>query len=367
VQPVIGPPGYGPPLMPYPIMTVMARPRRRRHPSLPGVGWAFLATGVGLAVLLIGGLVIQLAVAAAHSGDGLGEARRVLQRAIMTPHQLFSLLILPLILLRGRCKFTATLNLRRPHVGLLLMMIPLGVLLQVLLGSFLQWFISLLPQEMQRHHVEQARQMFGCATPAAWALTILAVSVSPGLFEEFLFRGVLQSGLQVSPLGRRGALMITAGLFAVVHVSPVSIVPLFAVGLLLGYVCLQTGVIWYGVVLHAAFNFTAIWFANISTSADPLGVYWPTEMLIAAAILLPLFAVPLWIWTRPRRAALIRPEMVDPGLDISLSSAGGAPGSPPELPPRPTLGPIAAACIGLFSLVAAAACFVLTWLRFHPA
>ncbi len=361
--------GYGWPAGPLaPPMLFIPRMRRRNHPVFPGIGWAFLALGVGIAVLQFGGIALQLIVARSDLAKGsLEEATKINLRAWLTPHQLFSLVIVPLLVVGWRCKIRQTLSIRLPKLPLLLLMIPLGVFLQVLLGSFLQWFITLLPQDVQAEQIRQFRQMFLCENGTQWVLTVMAISVSPGIFEELLFRGILQNGLQVSPLGRTGALMVTAGLFAVVHLSPVSIVPLFIVGLLLGYIAMQTGTIWYGVLLHATFNFTAIWFANVSLAGAqaPVGglsAQWPMPMLFAAIVVLLMCAAPLWIWTRPRPASVIAGEAVDSDLEINL--AGPAPAPPAQLARRPRLGLTATAAICLLSLSISAACFFLTWTHF---
>jgi len=350
------------------MMPMIPRVRRRRHPTFPGAGWAFLAVGVGLAVLLGGGIVLALSVVGNEAASGhVTEQTKTLLRGLTTPLEVFALAVVPLLIVGWRCKIRQTLSMRVPKVPLLLLMIPLGVFLQVLLGSFMQWFVSLLPKDMQEAQYDMIRLEFLCTNSLQWAVTILAIRISPGVFEELLFRGILQNGLQVSPLGRKGALMVTAALFAVAHRSTVSMIPLFAVGLLLGYIALQTGTIWYGMVLHATFNFTAIWFTNVSLSGGGGGVevQWPTPMLLAGFAVLAMCAVPLWIWTRPRAAALISGDQVDPDLEIELGGPPAAPEPLAELRPRPRMGHVPTAALCLLSVGAPAACYLITWLQFQ--
>jgi membrane protease YdiL (CAAX protease family) len=347
------------------------RIRRRVHPTFPGAGWAFLAVGAALAVLWFGEAFLQSAVVEVSGGRPDGESAQTLLRGLRAPFTFFSLLVVPLLIVGWRCRIPRTLSLRRPKAPLLLLMIPLGVFLQVLIGSFMQWFVTLLPPEIQEQ-ARVTREALLCDTPIQWTVTILAISVSPGLFEELLFRGLLQNGLQVSPLGRKGALLVTAGLFSVAHVPGqglLTTIPLFLVGLLLGYVALQSGTIWYGVLLHAAFNFTVLWFASVSMGegdAAAIGAQWPAPMILAALAVLAICAVPLWIWTRPRRAELISGDQVDPELHIELSGPPAAVEPAAQLRPRPTFGPILTAAACLLSLAAPAACYVMTWLHFHP-
>lgn len=63
-----------------------------------------------------------------------------------------------------------------------------------------------------------------------------------GPVEELTFRGYIQQGLQNS-LGKPAGLLVAALLFGLIHSlnSPYSVLPVFAVGLVLGYVWQRTG------------------------------------------------------------------------------------------------------------------------------
>lgn len=96
-------------------------------------------------------------------------------------------------------------------------------------------------------------------TQAHWPLwSIFAVeSIEPGLIEEVAFRGILQTKL-TEILSAREALIIQAALFSVLHLSPAIFVSHFVMGLLLGWVRLRTGHLYFGMVLHMAWNATVI-------------------------------------------------------------------------------------------------------------
>ena len=83
---------------------------------------------------------------------------------------------------------------------------------------------------------------------------ILVVLVAP-FVEEFLFRGLLY-GVAKRFGGRVPAILATSILFAAVHITPGSLLPLFvlSVGLTLAYE--RTGSLWTPVLMHMAFNGT---------------------------------------------------------------------------------------------------------------
>lgn len=92
----------------------------------------------------------------------------------------------------------------------------------------------------------------------------LSAAVVTPIFEELLFRGVLQTVCvgalppQVSEARRRwGGIVMASGLFALMHAgwsSPA----IFVLSLGLGYLYERTGRLWPVVVMHAIFNATSI-------------------------------------------------------------------------------------------------------------
>jgi len=92
-------------------------------------------------------------------------------------------------------------------------------------------------------------------TKAHWPLwgMLALVSLEPGVFEEIAFRGILQTKLS-HILSVREALIIQAALFSILHLSPGIFVSHFVMGLLLGWVRLRTGHLYFGMLLHMAWN-----------------------------------------------------------------------------------------------------------------
>jgi membrane protease YdiL (CAAX protease family) len=85
------------------------------------------------------------------------------------------------------------------------------------------------------------------------SLFFTLVIVAP-VTEELLFRGIILRGL----LGRFGvgvALLVSSGLFALLHMNPWQLLPAFALGWLFGWYYLRSGSLWPCVAGHALNNF----------------------------------------------------------------------------------------------------------------
>ena len=80
------------------------------------------------------------------------------------------------------------------------------------------------------------------------ALVILAAPI----FEQFLFRGLVFKGLLRST-GPTAAVLGSAALFALVH-PPVSVVPVFALGIAAGLSFRKSGLLLTPIVTHAVYN-----------------------------------------------------------------------------------------------------------------
>ena len=88
---------------------------------------------------------------------------------------------------------------------------------------------------------------------------IFFTAVMPALFEELGYRGyLLQALLKVA--GPEQAVYISAFLFAIIHMSFISLFWLIPFALFLGFVRIKEGTLWYGILIHFCFNLTACMF-----------------------------------------------------------------------------------------------------------
>jgi membrane protease YdiL (CAAX protease family) len=84
-------------------------------------------------------------------------------------------------------------------------------------------------------------------------LIFLAGIVVAPLVEEVFFRGFIFTGLREKYGWIAGAL-ISATLFAIVHLQPLTMLPIFLMGLIFAYLYQRTESIWPAVIMHFATN-----------------------------------------------------------------------------------------------------------------
>ena len=92
--------------------------------------------------------------------------------------------------------------------------------------------------------------------PLYHVLLVLAIVLIAPLFEEMMFRGFMFEGLRRSAPGAAGAIFITAGIWAVIHLQYefYYLVHIFVLGLYLGYIRHKTGSLILTWILHALMN-----------------------------------------------------------------------------------------------------------------
>lgn len=135
---------------------------------------------------------------------------------------------------------------------------------------------------------------------------VLLVAVLPALCEELVYRGFILSGLR----GRGGgaatarAVVLSAVLFALFHVFPEKWVTTFPVGLVLAYVCVRTGSLWPGVVIHGLNNASAVLAAKYGAGTALESLYAPedprngTAVAVTTAVLAAALASMHWVTRR---------------------------------------------------------------------
>lgn len=125
----------------------------------------------------------------------------------------------------------------------------LGTVALLFLGAMTGYFNLL---EHMGVPVAQASDTYVRAGWPLWSMVLL-ISVTPAVFEELAFRGVIQSNLE-RVLGRREAWLIQAAFFSVLHLTPLAFPSHFVMGLCFGYMRTRSRSLYPGMVLHAAWN-----------------------------------------------------------------------------------------------------------------
>ena len=128
--------------------------------------------------------------------------------------------------------------------------IVVGILYDMLLQALDYGPVSTLPEGFT-------------ATPANWAVIAFFAVVAAPVFEELFFRGFIFSGIS-RYWGYGWGILGSAVLFALAHLDPGSLVPIFILGLLLAWLYRATGSIWPCILTHCAYNSIALILAAVS-------------------------------------------------------------------------------------------------------
>jgi len=89
-------------------------------------------------------------------------------------------------------------------------------------------------------------------------LKIVVIGIVTAFAEELIFRGVLLKKIETSSNNKHYAVIVSALIFAIVHLQPLMLLPMFFLGLVLGYLYTQTKNLSYSILFHALFNTSTI-------------------------------------------------------------------------------------------------------------
>ncbi len=144
----------------------------------------------------------------------------------------------------------ALLLARRPDAGVLGLAVLIGAASFVAAGSLMALVSLLLP----RHWIEvfDVTRIFDRPPLQRAALGVAAVALAP-FCEEVAFRGWILTALRTRH--RTGvAMVLSALLFAIMHLDPVRFGALLALGVLFAWLAVRSGSIWPSVLAHATNN-----------------------------------------------------------------------------------------------------------------
>jgi uncharacterized protein len=200
-------------------------------------------------------------------------------------------------------------------LGLGLVVGLIGVLLG---GAIQQAWTPLLPERLRQ--AGDVTRIFEGPALSRWAVVLGAAALAP-ICEEIAFRGHLLSALSLR-FRPREAIGLSALTFAALHLDPVRLPGLFALGLLYGWLTWRTGSLYPAVLAHAVNNAAAT-AAALSTSRAPAGGGAEGDVPLGAALGLlalalgPLAAVMAWAqrstWPASDPEALLAPGRAKAG------------------------------------------------------
>jgi len=107
--------------------------------------------------------------------------------------------------------------------------------------------------------VKESEEMYSIYQSTAYPIfyTFLFTAVQPAIFEELAFRGFIYKNLEKisSP---KAAIIVSAFMFAILHLSFISLIWLVPMGLVYALLRHKYQVLWYGMVAHFTHNSTVI-------------------------------------------------------------------------------------------------------------
>lgn len=143
--------------------------------------------------------------------------------------------------------------------------------------------ISLIYQNVIMPHISEAPTLAGLEEQLSqWPmwLQFVFIALTPGICEEVLFRGFALRPLEKS-MGKKGAIIVTALIFSVVHLDLVRLVPTFALGLAFGAMAIQSGSLLPSIVFHVLNNSLAMFLP-----ADFMPTTWQLAIVLVVALAL---------------------------------------------------------------------------------
>ncbi len=199
---------------------------------------------VAMALLLITGVTVIL------QQLGTGQA----WGTWLASHAIGAVMIFTIIIFAQRQgPFSlAALGLCRPRVSWAIALVWSGLSLgfSIALGAAYVWVVRSLGIELLIPPAP-TRDMFFGGLAVIWSFEALA-GVTP-ITEELFFRGFVMAGL-VNRWGTVGAAVGSALIFALFHVHPAVLVPIFGTGLMLAASYRATGSLWSPIITHCCQN-----------------------------------------------------------------------------------------------------------------
>jgi len=95
-------------------------------------------------------------------------------------------------------------------------------------------------------------------------IKLFVIAVLPAIGEELVFRGVILTKIKQAANSEHYGVIVSALIFAGIHMQPTKLLPMIFLGLILGYIYTKTKNIVYPMLFHFLFNGTTILLAHFS-------------------------------------------------------------------------------------------------------
>jgi len=126
---------------------------------------------------------------------------------------------------------------------------------------------------------------------------VLVIGLGPGIGEELLFRGYIQTRLR-RRWGPGWAILLTSIFFGVMHIDPVQGTFAMGVGFFLGYLTERTGSLWPAIIAHTVNNMVSTLEAGLG-GPEIEGTLANSLTVVASILVVALSVGYLRCWVRP--------------------------------------------------------------------
>jgi uncharacterized protein len=248
------------------MMTIDRNSRNISFPAQLGIFLGLIGGG-----LIIGSLIAAVAWIAMTGRPILAMANDILKpqyyNAVMVVQAIstFFMFFLPvyvfaLICYRKPSKFMGfNTNINYKQIFLLLGILILTFPLSGALGELNKIF-PISPQwaakfkAMEDSRAAQEAALININSFPRYIISMIVIGLLPGLFEEICFRAGLQNILTRWFKGPWLAIILTAIIFSVIHISYYGFLVRFGLGIILGMIFYYSGSIWLSVLFHFLYN-----------------------------------------------------------------------------------------------------------------
>jgi membrane protease YdiL (CAAX protease family) len=224
--------------------------------ALIAIGGALIASGIvmGIAGLVWGG--VEVFRGTREFNDWLMSflATEMGLAVLVLPGQLTFCAVALVAAMFSREKPADRLGLRRGNFPLWTW--PLFLLGTPVVGMVMAQLMSLVIREPSEQ-LQLLENLFETHAAGSLAMLLLLISVLPGFIEELLFRGFMQRRL-LARLPVVAAIGITTAFFAAAHLDPMHAIGVMPLGIWLGVIAWRADSIWPAVFGHVGNNAYAI-------------------------------------------------------------------------------------------------------------
>jgi hypothetical protein len=137
------------------------------------------------------------------------------------------------------------------------------MLLSFAFNTLYSWLLALFDLRIQADLAPLFQE-----TTTPWLILLGGAIVAP-VVEEIFFRGFVFAGL-LERYSWKKAATISSAIFALLHLTPTAVIPLFITGWIFAFLYYQSRSIWPAILMHVFTNTLALGMAYLSTLIDGL-------------------------------------------------------------------------------------------------